>query len=58
MYDIGKYAREADIQLKAEIEKHHMKTCLWDYQEANAEPRALSRKPALTDVMVLSSPAA
>ncbi|MGB5483214.1 universal stress protein [Parasphingorhabdus sp.] len=57
MYDIGKYAREADIELKAEIEKRLAgEDVPWDYREANAEPaRALSRNSALTDVMVLSS---
>ena len=57
MYDIGKYAREADIELKAEIEKRLAgEDVPWDYQEANAEAaRGLSRHSALADVMVLSS---
>lgn len=57
MYDISKYAREADLQLKAEIEKRLAgEDVPWDYREVNAEPaRGLSRSSALTDVMVLSS---
>lgn len=57
MYDIGKYARKIDIQLKAEIEKRLASEDVpWDYQEANADPaRALARNSALADVMVLSS---
>ncbi|WP_373491518.1 universal stress protein [Parasphingorhabdus sp.] len=57
MYDIGKYAREADLRLKAEIEKRLTgEDVPWDYQEANAEPaRALARSSALADVMILSS---
>ncbi len=57
MYDISKYAREADLQLKAEIEKRLAgEDVPWDYQEANAEAaRALSRSSALADIMVLSS---
>lgn len=57
MYDITRYAREADLQLKAEIEKRlAAEDVPWDYQEANAEAaRALSRSSALADIMVLSS---
>lgn len=57
MYDISKYAREIDLQLKAEIEKRLAgEDVPWDYQESNTEPaRALSRNSALADVMVLSS---
>jgi nucleotide-binding universal stress UspA family protein len=57
MYDIGKYAREVDAQLKAEIQKRLAgEDVPWDYQEANADPaRGLSRNSALSDVMVLSS---
>jgi nucleotide-binding universal stress UspA family protein len=57
MYDISKYASEADLLLKTEIEKRLAgEDVPWDYREANAEPaRGLSRSSALTDVMVLSS---
>lgn len=57
MYDISKYAQEADIKLKAEIEERlGSEDVPWDYQEANAEPaRALSRNSALSDLIVLSS---
>ena len=57
MYDITKYAREADLELKAEIEKRLAgEDVPWDYQEANAEAaRGLARYSALTDVIVLSS---
>lgn len=57
MYDIGKYAREIDLQLKAEIEKRLAgEDVPWDYQEANSDPaRGLARNSALADLIVLSS---
>ena len=57
MYDISRYAEEADALLKAEIEKRLAgEDVPWDYQIANAEPaRGLSRHSALTDLIVLSS---
>ena len=57
MYDVGKYAREADIALKGEMEKRLSgEDVPWDYQEANAEAaRGLARSSALADLMVLSS---
>ena len=58
MYDISKYAQEADAKLKADIEQRLAgEDVPWDYREANAEPaRALSRNSALSDLIVLSSP--
>lgn len=57
MYDIGKYAREADLELKADIEKRLTgEDVPWDYREANMGPaRALARSSALADVMIISS---
>ena len=57
VYDMSKYAQEADTKLKAELEKRlAVEDVPWDYQAINAEPaRGLSRNSALADIVVLSS---